>query len=1402
MAQELIDKIRAAAQASNIDPDVAVRIAQAESALNPAAQAKTSSAKGLFQVIDSTWKQYGGKPGQQKNPDENIRVGMNILADNTSRLRSALGREPSASELYAAHFFGPGTAPAVLSASPDTPISDLLSQRAVKANPQLQGKTAGEVRQMLQAKMGETPAAKPKAAPSDGKEGQPDFEAIGRGQMTADLGSGYKAALALSFLSDEEDSEERKLDEEEKQAAKQLADYKSFNALEGLNFGPSVVPLMPQQTAQAPDQVPVQRLAAGGMPFVPTAMVRPSIRQQLTRAKADFDRYNAEADAYNKAADAYNASGQQEDFLAKEPVAPTMTAEQYEAQAKAARTDASRRNMALQIAADPERFGLSMNRFFADGGEVTPDAAMTTNQAILDRLRAGQFTPAPVASVRPPQVPAGPAGIFRRAIPLVRQALLRSRIPVTPQSPMPPAGMTPEQNNQWVLQQRSMGQAPARLLADGGEVEGKDLPDLPGRDDVNFIRSANKQKIDGKDLENLMLGVGFDRKAIVGANLSRMSEGERDNLARSLMAAYNTNFGDLGVNAAVIRPIDAPSGVYMGTLGASYPLGQGRIMGGVNALRTPDQGTQTQGYTLGYAGKVGPGFLEAQMMQPKDFPQARMGRVQYRIPFADGGEVSGFGSSTPVIPEQMAPGGAMMLADGGEVDGVASQMLKQVVPMDIRTFGSTLFGSRDPITEKNFTADELAAMQKAVDTAAKRTGQTQKGSVQYVDYPRGEQIGPDFKPVGQTLGRFTYEKQPDGTTVVRDRYDFYNEGRKGNVEAYEKMGRGERALTVSGRALKNLVTGNLRGIPDELADAYIGREGRDVTIKLPPVRRADGGSADPTPEELAAASRPATFNPQIARQGAAARRLAAMRDVNTLPDPRTYAAVSGFLGTPPDQQGFSVMHPDLAGIKKAGEAGFYAGTATQVAPVVGSAAKMLGKLTGSALNERMLAGQSLTPGFNTPSPVMFAVKPRGGTVLYTQTGEGGPLPISKLDELMMDYRVTAARDQDASDDLVNFIKQKAPKYFTTTFGTADDPLRTAIRERAIEPFGRDVKKIPPYLVDAAKFPQARGHLQAKQELERLYDEMTGVDPLVLRPETGAPSLSQVQRSINQKMAQEGVPVEAQNAPSVTGFMQSEFAEYPYGTERLRKLVAAEQQLPSGIQHALRTGEPMYDINPNFDLFDPRNVVDALKQIPSDKLKKMSFPEALIQGTQALAPVRDYRAAVEMAERGAKLPPAVLQRYTEPVAPAPGGQWVQITNPVGTELEGKLMKHSVGGYSTGDTYGTGYTGLPYGGKMAFDDGLVRVFSLRDKEGLPTITVEMAKPKGQEGWNVTQVRGRFNSEPQDRESVFNLFDKIDSTEGLNRIKTNSYTRSAAGEDLEQGSMVDWGREYDQWKQGISE
>lgn len=75
-------------------------------------------------------------------------------------------------------------------------------------------------------------------------------------------------------------------------------------------------------------------------------------------------------------------------------------------------------------------------------------------------------------------------------------------------------------------------------------------------------------------------------------------------------------------------------------------------------------------------------------------------------------------------------------------------------------------------------------------------------------------------------------------------------------------------------------------------------------------------------------------NPNIQRQGARARALAAQRDVNTLPDPRTYAAISGLLGQAPDEMGFSVLNPDYEGIQRVARPAFAVGTALGIAPMM------------------------------------------------------------------------------------------------------------------------------------------------------------------------------------------------------------------------------------------------------------------------------------------------------------------------------------------------------------------------------------------------------------------------------------------------------------------------------------
>lgn len=179
-------------------------------------------------------------------------------------------------------------------------------------------------------------------------------------------------------------------------------------------------------------------------------------------------------------------------------------------------------------------------------------------------------------------------------------------------------------------------------------------------------------------------------------------------------------------------------------------------------------------------------------------------------------------------------------------------MTDSIFPVDARTYFQTLFGNREPITERDFSANELANIQAAIEANQRRTGASNRGNVGYADYPKGDQIGAGYEPIENTLGRFNYRRLPSGEIVATDRYDFFNDERKASVEDYERMGALLRAATVLGRGVGRTfydprtatgLTFSPRSIFNELGDAYIGREGRDVRIKLPPVQKSQGGLA-------------------------------------------------------------------------------------------------------------------------------------------------------------------------------------------------------------------------------------------------------------------------------------------------------------------------------------------------------------------------------------------------------------------------------------------------------------------------------------------------------------------------------------------------------------------------------
>ena len=137
----------------------------AESGGNPNAQNPNSSAGGLGQFIDATWLAMLAKhrPDLQGSPDQLLalksdpqlsREMTEAYAADNGKILTGAGYEASPGNTYLAHFAGPQGAVKVLSADPNAPVSAILGEAAIKANPFLQGMTAADLQAWAARKMG------------------------------------------------------------------------------------------------------------------------------------------------------------------------------------------------------------------------------------------------------------------------------------------------------------------------------------------------------------------------------------------------------------------------------------------------------------------------------------------------------------------------------------------------------------------------------------------------------------------------------------------------------------------------------------------------------------------------------------------------------------------------------------------------------------------------------------------------------------------------------------------------------------------------------------------------------------------------------------------------------------------------------------------------------------------------------------------------------------------------------------------------------------------------------------------------------------------------------------------------------------------------------------------------
>lgn len=114
-----------------------LRVAQIESGLNPNAKNPNSTAAGLFQFVDQTAADYG--LSDKMDPYASTDAAARLARDNAAILTKALGRPPTAAELYLAHQQGGGGAAELLT-NPDK----IVGGAEIDLNGGSSGQTAGE----------------------------------------------------------------------------------------------------------------------------------------------------------------------------------------------------------------------------------------------------------------------------------------------------------------------------------------------------------------------------------------------------------------------------------------------------------------------------------------------------------------------------------------------------------------------------------------------------------------------------------------------------------------------------------------------------------------------------------------------------------------------------------------------------------------------------------------------------------------------------------------------------------------------------------------------------------------------------------------------------------------------------------------------------------------------------------------------------------------------------------------------------------------------------------------------------------------------------------------------------------------------------------------------------------
>ena len=423
------------------------------------------------------------------------------------------------------------------------------------------------------------------------------------------------------------------------------------------------------------------------------------------------------------------------------------------------------------------------------------------------------------------------------------------------------------------------------------------------------------------------------------------------------------------------------------------------------------------------------------------------------------------------------------------------------------------------------------------------------------------------------------------------------------------------------------------------------------------------------------------------------------------------------------------------------------------------------KGTAKAALEDLAMASTGQGGSNLAQKIMapgtaFAVRPKGGVYLGAKSVDEPPLVRSDIELQNVLGDVDASTEQGAA--IKQFFDKKARSFIQNQYGTADDPVFKKVLEGQIpaNQFFISPEKIQRYRDSGSK--------ETLKAVRDAYDAETGVTALINKAVAKAKGegyssthLYKVQQDIKDLIAKQSPDNPTTLMTSIRPLEQQTIREYPslYDFPGMKQLVEegdkkgiasllSKSNLPPHIRQAITQGDPVFTNILSMNALKLGELKDYLSTRSANEIKNMGFADALAKSSQWHEMLANAKSNPEKFSR------KELFAGTEPIAKAKDDySWVDVKTKEALTIEGCIMGHCVGNRPS---YLEGVV-----------NGTKKIYSLRDKKGVPHVTIELNKTNQVPMYNWDgSVRKEVDPSKKD------VFDEIVQIKGTANTPAESY------------------------------